>query len=85
MKCMLSFLECCYKDYETIAAGGGIVEGVFLKEWLIRFVRYKLLHLEWINNKIQLDSTRNYIQSSSINHMEKNIFKNNVPVCLAVF
>ena len=35
--------------------------------------RCKLLHLEWINNKVLLYSTRNYIQSAGINHTEKNI------------
>ena len=60
MKCILFFLECCCKENETIASGGGTVEGVFLKEWLIWFVACQLLHFEWINNKILLDSTKNY-------------------------
>ena len=29
---------------------------------------YKLLHIEWINNKIPLYSTRHYIQYPVINH-----------------
>ena len=30
--------------------------------------RYKLLHLEWINNKVLLYSTGNYIQSPGTDH-----------------
>ena len=33
--------------------------------------RCKLLHLEWINNKVLLYSTGNYIQSPGINHNRK--------------
>ena len=33
--------------------------------------RYKLLHIEWINNKVLLYCTGNYIQSSRINHNGK--------------
>ena len=33
--------------------------------------RCKLLHLEWINNKVLLYSTGNYIQSPGINHNGK--------------
>ena len=32
--------------------------------------RYKLLHLEWINNQVLLYSTENYIQSPGWNMME---------------
>ena len=35
--------------------------------------RCKLLHLEWINNKIQLHGTGNYIQSPGIEHDGKYI------------
>ena len=35
--------------------------------------RCKLLALEWINNKVHMHSTGNYIQYPVINHMEKNI------------
>ena len=40
-----------------------------------RISRCKLLHLEWINNKVLLYSTGNYIQSPGINHNGKNILK----------
>ena len=37
--------------------------------------RVKLLYIEWINNKVLLHSTGNYIQHPVINHNEKNIKK----------
>ena len=40
--------------------------------------RCTLLHLEWINNKLLLYSTRNYIQSPGINHNGKEFFKKNI-------
>ena len=39
--------------------------------------RGKLLHIEWINNKVLLYKTENYIQYHMIN-LEKNISKKNV-------
>ena len=40
--------------------------------------RYKLLHMEWINNKVLLYSTENYIQYPMINYNGKynNIYTN---------
>ena len=40
-------------------------------EWEVRVSRCKLLRVEWINNKIQLYSTKNYIQYPMINHNGK--------------
>ena len=37
-------------------------------DWEFRVGRYKLLHLEWINNEVLLYSTRNYIPSLEIDH-----------------
>ena len=37
-------------------------------------------HLEWINHKVMLYSTRNYIQSPGINHNGKEYFKKGVYV-----
>ena len=37
--------------------------------------KYKLLHLEWKDNKVLLCSTENYIQSPGIDHDENNIFR----------
>ena len=44
--------------------------------WKFGISRCKLLHTEWINNKVLLNSTGNYIQSSVKNHMEKDVSKN---------
>ena len=35
-------------------------------EWEVRINRCKLLYIEWINNKVLLYSTENYIQYSMI-------------------
>ena len=44
-------------------------------DWVFGISRSKLLHIEWINNKVLLYSTGNYIQSPGITIMEKNIKK----------
>ena len=44
--------------------------------WEFGVGRCKLLHLEWINNKVLLYSTRSYIQSPVINHNGKEFFFN---------
>ena len=46
--------------------GGGM-------DWEFGVSGCKLLYIEWINNKVLLYSTGNYIQYPVINHMEKNI------------
>ena len=38
------------------------------KDWDFRVSRCKLLHLEWISNKVLLYSTGNYIQSLGMDH-----------------
>ena len=43
--------------------------------WEFGVSRCKLLHIEWINNKVLLYSTGIYIQYPGINHMENNIKK----------
>ena len=40
-------------------------------DWEFRVGRCKLLHLEWINNKVLMYSTGNYIQCLMINHSGK--------------
>ena len=53
------------------AKAEGLGEG---KDWKFRINRCKLLHLGWINSKILLWSTGNYIhivQYPMINHNEK--------------
>ena len=54
-------------------------------DWEAGVSRCKLLHLEWINNKILLYDTRNYIQSPGIDCDEKNIKKECVCVCVCVW
>ena len=44
-------------------------------EWEIGVSRCKLLYMEWINNKILLYSTENYIQHPMINHNGKEYLK----------
>ena len=44
--------------------GGGM-------HWEFGISRYKLLYIGWINNKVLLYSTGNYVQYSVINHNGK--------------
>ena len=44
-------------------------------EWEAGVSRCKLLYVEWINNKVLLCSTENYIQYPMINHNGKEYFK----------
>ena len=43
------------------------------KDWQFKASRCKLFYIRWINNKDLLYSTRNYIQSSVMNH-NQNIY-----------
>jgi len=45
--------------------------------------RCKLLHLEWMNNKVLLESTGDYTQYPGTNHNRKEYFKKNVCTCKA--
>ena len=45
-------------------------------DWEFGVGRCKLLHIEWIDNKVLLYSTGNYIQYPVTNHNGKNIKKN---------
>ena len=47
-------------------------------------LRCKLLYIEWINDKVLLYSTGNYIQDPGISHTEKE-YKNNVCVCVYIY
>ena len=54
-------------------------------KWEAGVSRCKLLYIEWINNKVLLYSTDNYIQYPMIIIMEKNILeKQNMCVCVCV-
>ena len=44
-------------------------------EWGAGVSRRKLSYTEWINNKVLLSSTENYIQYPRINHSGKEDFK----------
>ena len=51
-----------------------IEQGSLWMEWEVGVNRYKLLCIEWINNKVLLYSTENYIQYPMINHNRKEYF-----------
>ena len=59
-----------------VAKGEGAGEGM---DWEFGVSRCKLLYREWVNNKVLLCSTGNYIQYPVINHngkeYEKEFFK----------
>ena len=50
------------------------------KDWEFGISRCKLVYTEWINNKILLYSTGNYIQYPMINHSGKEYEKEYVHV-----
>ena len=52
----------------VVAKGERIWEGM---EWEVGVSRCNLLYMEWINNKVLLYSTENYIQYPMINHNGK--------------
>ena len=54
--------------------GGGM-------DWEFGVSRFKLLHIEWINNKVLLYSTENYMQYPGINHNGKEYKK----ACIYVY
>ena len=54
--------------------GGGM-------EWELGFSRCKLSYIEWINNKVLLYSTGNYIQYPVINHNGKEYEKECIYIC----
>ena len=62
----------------VVAKGDGGKGG---KDWEFGVSRCKLLYLEWINNKVLMYSTGNYIQYPVINHNGKEYKKE----CLYVY
>ena len=50
-------------------------------DWEFGISRYKLLYREWIDNKVLLYSTGNYIQYPVICHNGKNM-KKKVHICI---
>ena len=64
----------------VVAKGcGGVRLG---KDWECGISRCKLLYIGWINNKVLLYSTGNYIQYPVINHDRKEYKKKNVSMCI---
>ena len=53
-------------------------------DWEFGISRYKLLYIEWINNKVLLYSTENYIQYPIVNHKGKELKKECVCVCVCI-
>ena len=51
-------------------------------DWEFGVGRCKLLYIGWINNKVLLYSTGNYIHSPGINHNGKECEKKNVYMCI---
>ena len=64
-----------------VTKGEGEGEGVGM-EWEFGVSKCKLLHIEWINNKVLLYNTGNYIQYPGINHNGKNIKKECIGISL---
>ena len=62
-----------YREQICSCQGGG-------KDWEFGISRCKLLHMEWINNKVLLYSTGNYIQYPVINHNGKEYEKEYISV-----
>ena len=60
-------------EYRIVVAKGE--EGRGGMYWEFGVSRCKLLHIEWINNKILLYSTENYIQCRMIKHNGKEYIK----------
>ena len=59
----------------VVAKGKRVGRGL---EWEVWVSRCKLLYIEWINNKVLLYSTENYIQYLMINHNEKEYIKERI-------
>ena len=64
-----------------VAKGEGNGRGM---QWEVGVSIRKLLYIEWINNKVLLYSTENYIQYPMINHNGKEYLKKNVYICIYV-
>ena len=65
---------------QTYGCHGGGEEGRGV-DWEFGVSRCKLLHTKWINNKVLLNSTGNYIQYPGINHSGKE-YKKRMYICV---
>ena len=52
--------------------------------WKLKISRCKLFYIEWVNNKVLLCSTGNYIQYHIINHNGKENKKECIYMCVCV-
>ena len=57
-------------------------EGRGEMDWEFVISRCKLLYIEWINSKVLLYSTRNYIQYPVINHNGKEYILKRIHICI---
>ena len=65
-----------------VAKGEGGGAGM---DWIFGVSRCKLLHIEWISNKVLLYSIGNYIQYPMINNNGKEYNKKNVCVYIYIY
>ena len=65
-------------EIKLVFAMGRLGRGM---DWKFETGRCKLFHVEWINKKVLLYSTENYIQSPRINYNRKEYLKKNV-ICV---
>ena len=64
---------CRHRGQTCGCQGGGRVRGRM--DWEFGVSRCKLLYIEWINNRVLLYSTGNYIQYPVIKHNGKEYLK----------
>ena len=65
-----------HREQTCSCHGGGV-------DWEFGMSRCKLLYIGWINNKVLLHSTGNYIQYPVINHNGKEHEK--LPICICIY
>ena len=61
--------QTCRRREQTCGCKGGGMD------WEFGIIRYKLLYIEWINNKVLLYNTGSYIPYPVINHNGKEYEK----------
>ena len=71
------------REQTCVSQGGGRAGGG--KDWEFEISRYKLLFVEWINIKVLLYRTGNYIQYPIINHNSKEYEKGCINIYLYIF
>ena len=57
-----------------------VVEGRM--DWEFEISRWKVLYIRWINSKVLLYSTGNYIQCPVLNQNGKNMKNNYIYICV---